>query len=87
MAVFFFSGSQEIVLVQDTNSDHDRRHLDAGLPSTLKFDLKRESGTVQLTLEENERLNANAPVYEVHGISEEERKLVKQDSVPITVNI
>ena len=40
-----------------------------------------------LTLEENDRLNANAPVYEVHEISEEERKLVKQDSVPITVNI
>lgn len=73
--------------MQDLNSDQDRRHLDAGLPSQLAFNLQRETGNVKLTLEENRRLNANAPVYEVTEGQQGESDIVKKESVPISVII
>ena len=81
----YFSASPELVLLDDLNSDHDRRHLDAGLPAYLEFNLKRTTGDVKLTLTENTRLNQNAPVYEIKKNSNGERMFVQKKSTPITV--
>ena len=71
--------------MQDLTSDHDKRHLDAGLPSVLTFNLRRETGNVTLTLEENRRLGENAPVFEGREDEQGEISLVRQESAPITV--
>ena len=71
--------------VEDLNSDHDRRHLDAGLPHYLEFNVKRENEAVRLSLEENVRLNANAPVYEINVDAKGRRKVVKKKAKLIRV--
>ena len=86
---FFFTiespRQQEFVLIRDKNSDHDRRHLDGGLPSSLKFEIIREAGDVKLTLEENNRLNPNAPVYDIKEDHDGSMSLVRKDVPPIMV--
>ena len=72
--------------MRDLNSDHDRRNIDGGLPSFLEFDLRRESAGVKLTLEENRRLNANAPVYEIQEDERGKRILIEKDVPPIAVS-
>ena len=79
------SRQQEFVLVRDRNSDHDRRHLDGGLPSSLNFEIIREAGDVKLALEENNRLNPNAPVYDIKKDNDGSLSLVRKDVPPITV--
>ncbi|XP_060604120.1 uncharacterized protein LOC132756985 isoform X2 [Ruditapes philippinarum] len=55
---------QELVWLEDLNSLHDLRELETALPSMLHFNIKRLSGeNIKLHLQENKRLNANAPVY------------------------
>lgn len=76
--------------LRDLNSDLDRRNLDsAGLPSSLKFSLSREDTTpdVELELEENKRLNVNAPVFVVKSTSSGKQELIRKAFVPIQVNL
>ena len=54
----------EIVYLHDTNGDHEKRNLDFGLPENLQFRLMHSGNDVMLDLQENKRLNANAPIYE-----------------------
>lgn len=80
-----FPAVPELVWLEDLNNDHHHRHLEMGLPNYLEFNLKRESGNkLKLRLEENVRLNANAPVYEV--IQEDGKQKAKKLDVPITVS-
>jgi hypothetical protein len=59
-----FAAHQELVWLEDLNSLHDLRELETALPSMLHFNIKRLSGeNIKLHLQENKRLNANAPVY------------------------
>ena len=69
--------------MHDLNSDHDRRHLDGGLPSHLEFKVQRRSGDVRLTLVENKRLNLNAPVFDVKHESKGKRTLIKKKTLPL----
>jgi hypothetical protein len=74
--------------VRDLNADIDRRNLEsAGLPSQLNFQLLRGNNEpdFHLNLEENLRLNANAPVYDVMPTSDGKQKLVRKTSTPIKV--
>ncbi|KAL4225404.1 hypothetical protein ACF0H5_016094 [Mactra antiquata] len=79
----------EQVWLQDLNSDLDRRHLEAGLPSTLNFRLSRRdasrSSLLDLKLEENTRLNANAPVFTVKKTPDGKQKLERKNSAPFMV--
>jgi hypothetical protein len=78
----------EQVWLRDLNSDLDKRNLEiGGLPSNLKFALIRQGYDhgLELNLEENRRLGANAPVYEVKQTSDGKQQLVKKNAIPITV--
>ena len=70
----------------DLNSDHDRRHLDAGLAEELQFLLKREEGDVKLSLRENKRLNHNAPMHELVRDLDGKTKLVEKKHLPLMVS-
>ncbi|XP_053383936.1 A disintegrin and metalloproteinase with thrombospondin motifs 18-like [Mercenaria mercenaria] len=55
---------EELVWLEDLNTNHDLRNLEIGLPEHLYFNIKRQGGnSAKLHLRENKRLNANAPVY------------------------
>ena len=77
----------EPVLLQDLTQDNDKRHLDAGLPPVVTFNLRRETGNVKLTLEESRHVDLNAPVFEGREDETGETRLVRQATLPITVCI
>ena len=59
------SVASEVVWLNDMTSDHAKRHLEGGLPESLHFNMTNEKKQFELTLQENKRLNPNAPVFEV----------------------
>ena len=73
-------------MLHDLNSDHDRRHLNAGLAEELQFLLKRENGDVELSLRENKRLNHNAPMHELVRDANGKTKLVEKKHLPLMVS-
>ena len=76
--------------MEDLNSDHERRNLDAGLPPYLEFRVKRQLDykDVKLSLQENVRLNAHhAPVFVLDVDENGAKKVVKKDTAPIKVDI
>ncbi|XP_045181277.2 A disintegrin and metalloproteinase with thrombospondin motifs 16-like [Mercenaria mercenaria] len=80
------SAVPEQVWLRDLNSDLERRNLEsAGLPSTLRFELFRGNNDpgLELNLEENRRLNANAPVFDVEPTSNGKQRLVRKESATI----
>ena len=77
----------EIALLHDLNSDHDRRHLDAGLSRGLEFYLKRVAGDIKLSLHENKRLNHNAPMHDFLRRSDGKAKMMKKKHIPLEVII
>lgn len=81
---YCFKVTGERVLIQDLNADHDKRNLEAGLPSTLHFNLQRENGfpDVKLELQENTRLNSNAPVYESVLMTNGKQSLIPKPNIP-----
>ncbi|XP_053383930.1 uncharacterized protein LOC123536674 isoform X5 [Mercenaria mercenaria] len=79
-AIPWIQADIEIVSLEDINDDHEKRNLYRGLPATLEFNLKRDSGNnLKLRLEENKRLNKNAPVYRT-VIEEGEHRVVKLET-------
>lgn len=79
-----FSAVPELVLLEDLNNDHHLRHLEMGLPNHLEFNLKRQDGKkLKLRLEENVRLNANAPVYE--AVLENGKQKARLLDVPLII--
>jgi len=70
------------------SSDHERRNLEAGLPATLHFHLKRNAGpVVKLELKENTRLNAHAPVFEPVSDVDGKQRLIKKSNLPLLVRL
>ena len=74
-----FSEQSEFVTVQDLNSDHDRRNLDAGLPRYLEFNLLRDGAKVNLKLEENVHLSKYPPVYDAEKRADGKFRWIQKD--------
>ena len=72
--------------MHDLNSDHDRRHLEAGLSEELEFLLKRKLGDIKISLRENKRLNHNAAMHELVQESNGKTKMVKRKHIPLMVS-
>lgn len=86
----FCAAFRELVFVTDNTNDVSQRHLEAGLPSNLEFHLERTTdrgyGHLTLQLEENKRLNQNAPMYRSHRNSAGLYEAVRvKDDMPLTV--
>ena len=82
----YFAAAPELVMLHDLNSDHDRRHLDNGLPSYLEFNLRRKDGDIRLTLTENRNVNRNPPIYESVQDTYGKTILVERQDVPDLVS-
>ena len=82
----YFAATPELVMLHDLNSDHDRRHLDSGLPSYLEFNLRRKDGDIRLTLTENRNVNRNPPIYEFVKDTYGKQILVERQDVPDLVS-
>ena len=82
----YFAAAPELVMLHDLNSDHDRRHLDKGLPSYLEFNLRRKDGDIRLTLTENRNVNRNPPIYESVQDTYGKTILVERQDVPDLVS-
>lgn len=85
---FCFTAAGERVWLEDLNADRNTRNLEAGLPSTLHFILKRENGIsdVELQLKENTRINLNAPMYDPFLMADGKRRIVRRDKIPAIVS-
>ena len=79
------TASREHVFLHDLNHDHDRRHLSAGLPSYLEFDVRLENGAIRLELRENLNLNPNPPLFEFQTNTDGQRILVRKETGTVGV--
>ena len=73
--------SAELVYLEDTNFDHEKRNFNFGLPENLKFRMKYKGGDVNLDLRENTRLNVNAPIYEHRFDKERKMRAVRNNKI------
>jgi len=78
--LFAASVAGETVYLESLNNDAYRRSQELGQPETLNFRLRHSSGEVELNLEENVRLNANAPIFI-------NRRKENGDSVAVHINV